>query len=163
MRYGVGCRHGSDPVLLWLWRRLVATDLIGPLPWKPPNAACVALKRKKTRKKRNIFLCTPKGSWVVGHLSHGLWEAGCLLCRLQAAGVNCQSNFRLQRWVWYANTRVHEQVPPVAPDTEGVIAEVGTVTNHHLVVLSSPRARLPCCCHCSMFQAVPTRLISVIS
>ena len=28
---GVGCRCGSDPVLLWLWRRPVATALIRPL------------------------------------------------------------------------------------------------------------------------------------
>ena len=28
---GVGHRHGSDPALLWLWGRLAATGLIGPL------------------------------------------------------------------------------------------------------------------------------------
>ena len=33
---GVGCRCGSDPTLLWLWRRLVATAPIGPLAWEPP-------------------------------------------------------------------------------------------------------------------------------
>ena len=27
----VGCRHGSDLALLWLWRRPVATALIRPL------------------------------------------------------------------------------------------------------------------------------------
>ena len=26
--YGVGCRHGSDLVLLWLWHRPAATALI---------------------------------------------------------------------------------------------------------------------------------------
>ena len=30
---GVGCRRGSDPALLWLWCRLVATAPIGPLTW----------------------------------------------------------------------------------------------------------------------------------
>ena len=30
---GVGCRHGSDLVLLWLWRRLTATASIRPLAW----------------------------------------------------------------------------------------------------------------------------------
>ena len=44
---GVGQRLGSDPLLLWLWRRLVATALIGLLAWKPPYAVGAALKIKK--------------------------------------------------------------------------------------------------------------------
>ena len=28
----VGHRHGSDPVLLWLWRRPAATAPVGPHP-----------------------------------------------------------------------------------------------------------------------------------
>ena len=47
MSYGVGRRHSSDPLLLWLWHRLAAVALIGPLAWEPPYAACVALKRQK--------------------------------------------------------------------------------------------------------------------
>ena len=31
---GVGCRLGSDPKFLWLWRRLVATAPIQSLAWK---------------------------------------------------------------------------------------------------------------------------------
>ena len=42
---------GSDPVLLWLWCRLAAVAPIGPLAWKPPYAASVALKSKKKKKK----------------------------------------------------------------------------------------------------------------
>ena len=42
---GVGRRHGSDPVLLCLWLRLVAMALIRPLAWESPCAALVALKR----------------------------------------------------------------------------------------------------------------------
>ena len=49
MSCGVGCRHGSDPVLLWLWRRLVATALIGPLAWEPPYAAGAALEKTKQK------------------------------------------------------------------------------------------------------------------
>ena len=30
---GVGCRHGSDPTLLWLWCRPGATAPIWPLAW----------------------------------------------------------------------------------------------------------------------------------
>ena len=44
---GVGRRCSSDPALLWLWRRLVATAPTGPQAWDPPCAAGVALKRKK--------------------------------------------------------------------------------------------------------------------
>ena len=38
MSCGVGHRRGSDPALLWLWRSLAATALIGPLAWEPPYA-----------------------------------------------------------------------------------------------------------------------------
>ena len=49
MSCGVGPRHGSDLVLLWLWCRLAATAPIGPLAGEPPYAMGVALKRQKTR------------------------------------------------------------------------------------------------------------------
>ena len=52
MSCGVGRRHGSDLALLWLWHRPVATAPVGPLAWKPPYAAGVALKRQKDRKKK---------------------------------------------------------------------------------------------------------------
>jgi len=48
---GVGCRCGSDPALLWLWRRPVATALIQPLAWEPPYAAGAALEKAKRPKK----------------------------------------------------------------------------------------------------------------
>ena len=51
MSCGVGRRHGSDLVLLWLWCRTAATALIGHLAWEPPNAAGVALE--KTKKQTN--------------------------------------------------------------------------------------------------------------
>ena len=46
----VGCRCGSDPVLLWLWHRPAATVLIGPLAWEHPYAAGSALKDKRPKK-----------------------------------------------------------------------------------------------------------------
>jgi len=50
---GVGCRHGSDPRLLWFWRRLAATAPIRPLAWETPYAAGVAQEMaKKTKKKK---------------------------------------------------------------------------------------------------------------
>ena len=50
MSCGVGCRHGSDPVLLWLWRRLAAVDLIRPLALELPYVVSVALKSTPPKK-----------------------------------------------------------------------------------------------------------------
>ena len=51
MSCGVGRRRGSDPALLWLWRRPEATALIQPLAWEPPYALGVALKDTHTQRK----------------------------------------------------------------------------------------------------------------
>ena len=51
MSGGVGHRHGSDPVLLWLWHRPAATAPIRPLAWEPPYAMGVALEKTKDQKK----------------------------------------------------------------------------------------------------------------
>ena len=45
MSCGVGQRHGSDPALLWLWRRLAAAAPTGPLAWELSYAAGAALKK----------------------------------------------------------------------------------------------------------------------
>ena len=50
MSYGVGCRCGSDLVLLCLWHRLVATAPVAPLAWEPPHDTGAALKRQKKKK-----------------------------------------------------------------------------------------------------------------
>ena len=47
MNCGVGCRCGSDPPWLWLWRRPAGAVPIQPLAWEPPYAAGAALKDKK--------------------------------------------------------------------------------------------------------------------
>ena len=49
---GVGRKHGSDLVLLWLWCRLAATALIRPLAWEPPYARGAALKDQKKIKNK---------------------------------------------------------------------------------------------------------------
>ena len=51
--YGVGCRPGLDPSLLWLWHRLVATALNWPLAWEPPYATDAALCRGEKKKDKN--------------------------------------------------------------------------------------------------------------
>ena len=64
MSCGVGCRHGLDLALLWLWHRLEATALIRALAWEPPCAAGTTLKRKKDKKK-NHFKISKAGVPVV--------------------------------------------------------------------------------------------------
>ena len=52
---GVYHKRGSDPALLWLWSRPVATILIGPLAQEPPYATGAALEDKKRPKKNYLF------------------------------------------------------------------------------------------------------------
>ena len=52
MSCGVGCRRGSDRVLLWLWCRPEATAPIRPLAWGPPYALGAAQKMAKGQKKK---------------------------------------------------------------------------------------------------------------
>ena len=49
---GVGCRRGSDLVLLQLWRRRAATAPIRPLAWELPYAEGAALEKAKRQKKK---------------------------------------------------------------------------------------------------------------
>ena len=63
MSFGIGRRHGSDLVLLWLWRRPVAIVLIRPLDLEPPYALTAALKRHThthTQKKQKQSKQTKK-------------------------------------------------------------------------------------------------------
>ena len=61
MSCGVGCRLGSDPALLWLWCRPVATAPIRPLAREPPYAMGaaqeIAQRQNKTKqsKTKNIW------------------------------------------------------------------------------------------------------------
>ena len=52
MSCGIGCRHSSDPMLLWLWCRLAAAAPISPLAWELPHTSGAALKRSKKKKKK---------------------------------------------------------------------------------------------------------------
>ena len=49
---GVGHRHSSDLVWLWLCCRSAAIALIQPLDWEFPHALDAALKRQKKKKKK---------------------------------------------------------------------------------------------------------------
>ena len=46
---GVGCRCGSDPMLLWSWCRPAAVAPIRPLAWELLYAVGAALKIKKVK------------------------------------------------------------------------------------------------------------------
>ena len=70
------CRSQTslDPVLLWLWHRLVATALIRPWTWEPPYATRVAQEMaKRPKKKKKIQYLT-----VFHHPSIYLWLLGFL-------------------------------------------------------------------------------------
>ena len=55
--YSIGCRCSLDLLLLWLWHRLEAAALIGPLAWELPYIVGAALKRKKKKKNVNDEHC----------------------------------------------------------------------------------------------------------
>ena len=84
MSRGVGRRHGSDPVLLLLWRRLEATAPIRPLAQKPPYAVGVAQKWQKDKKKGggNSLCGTEKMNLTSIHEDAGL-DLGCCGLRIQ--------------------------------------------------------------------------------
>ena len=62
MSCGVGCRHGSDPGVLWLWCSPAPTAPIGPLAWEPPYASGMALKRQNINKCGLNYRKTSKSS-----------------------------------------------------------------------------------------------------
>ena len=51
MSCGVGCRHGSDLMLLGLWCRPAAVAPIQPLVWEPPCATGAAPQEKQANKQ----------------------------------------------------------------------------------------------------------------
>ena len=66
MSCGVGHRSDSGLALLWLWCKLAAIALMGPLAWEAPYARSAALKRqKRKRKKKKEDLGVPiLAQWV---------------------------------------------------------------------------------------------------
>ena len=86
MSCGIVRRHGSDLVLLWLWRRLVATALIRPLAWEPPYALGTALKKKKKKKKSKSTILIIKTTIVGSSPNLGIGRV-----RVPACGFKSQS------------------------------------------------------------------------
>ena len=54
MSCGVGCRHGSDAALLWLWHRPVVVAPIRPLAWEFPYTEGTALNKRKENKTKEL-------------------------------------------------------------------------------------------------------------
>ena len=52
MSCGVDHRSGSVLALLWLWHRLAAAALIGPLAWESSYAMGAALKRQTQQQQQ---------------------------------------------------------------------------------------------------------------
>ena len=52
MSCNVGHRHGSDPVLLWLWHRPAAAVQTGPLAQELPYAAGAAIKKERKEERK---------------------------------------------------------------------------------------------------------------
>ena len=68
MSCALGYRCGSDPALLWLWHRPVATAPIRPLAWEPPYATGGAQEKQKDKKKKKKKLL-----WCSRRLSTSYW------------------------------------------------------------------------------------------
>jgi len=92
MTCGVGHRCGSDPTLLWLWRRPVATAPIRPLAGEPPYAKGAALEKGKKIENKNIMkqrfhnvnvssvqLVNSRESAILFSVVQGMFEIFCFL------------------------------------------------------------------------------------
>ena len=66
MSCGVGCRHRSDPKLLWLWCRLAATAPIQP-PSLGTSTYCGSGPRKWQKDKKQT---NKKTNYVFVHIVH---------------------------------------------------------------------------------------------
>ena len=73
MSCDVGCRCGSDPELLWLWRRPVATAPIKPLAWEPPYAMGATLEKAKRQTNKQTKYNYLRGSHCLSAGHGSLW------------------------------------------------------------------------------------------
>ena len=64
MSCGADCRCGSDPVLLWLWRRPAATAPIRPLAWDPSYVAGSGPRKDKKERKRKGLSVSADDQWM---------------------------------------------------------------------------------------------------
>ena len=126
MGCGVGHRCGSDPMLLWLWRRLAATAPSLEI------SICHICGPKKTRPNK-------KSTWVRGHAmpwapSVGMlwtwaWAQNQRTLRSVKAGAQEQGHFWLEHSIWGSPGEVRSPQPRPditlgAPETPRGLAPV---------------------------------------
>ena len=104
MSCGVGCKHGSDPVLLWFWRRPVATPPISPLAWEPPYATGFGPRKtqkrpKKKKKDANKLICRTETDSHI--LKTNLWLS---------KGTGGGERNGLEIWDWHMHTEVYGMI-----------------------------------------------------
>ena len=90
MSCAVGRKHGSDPMLLWLWCRPASTAPIQPLAWEPPYTSCAALKGQKTE---TTTTTTKNASLLKEKANHHLTMQGChkpLICKKEKESNMCK-------------------------------------------------------------------------
>ena len=83
MSCGVGRRHGSDLVWLWLWCRLAAPALIRPLAWELPSAAGGTLKKNNNN---NMGMASATLIVLLGMLRRAVGHFHLLSLRRSAQG-----------------------------------------------------------------------------
>ena len=103
-------------VATWLWCRLAATALIGPLAWELPYAAGEAQERKKQKKTPKLDLEFPcgsasEGSGIVTAIAQvtAVAQVGFLACELPyAAGVAPKQ--KQNKTIWSHSQKLAELV-----------------------------------------------------
>ena len=110
MSCGVVCKCSSDPALLWLWWRLVATAWIGPLAWEPPYAKGEALEMAK--RKIKIKKKTGRGMLFLSSLSLFLFPFVSLLFQwvslllfLHFSSYHWRKSLSKNSWTWGKGTK----------------------------------------------------------
>ena len=104
MSCGVGCRHGSDLALLWLWHRAAATAPIRPLSWEPSDAMGAALKDKRPKKKKKKLIRSLKR-----YLLHGL----CFMSSLRNLSLTqCHNDYPMSIHTVFSSRSIIVLDPP---------------------------------------------------
>ena len=102
MSCGVGHRHNSDPALLWLWCRLVATPLIRPLAWQPPCAKGAALeKAERLKEKKKRTGCQQNTGTSV--TSWGQSKEPQMSPKIRRGAINAGGQTVSASWTWELN------------------------------------------------------------
>ena len=123
---GVGGRHGSYLVLLWLWCRPAAAALIRLLAWEPPYAVAAALEKAATTTtttraaSEQLSGCSRQipilgRSWAQGPSNYDsfILPAPNLMLSLPFEWIACLSSAQfqyllqdlIQNWPWSMNER----------------------------------------------------------